>query len=637
MIHLPGTIQVAWQRNRAFFRLLLGMLLVFSVLKILFYQYNHSLLNTGGGKVLQLVAWSLLYDFLIVLLINIPFLIALTLTRPLSAAVCRWVWVPLFAVLNIVAALFNLLDIFYFRFHFQRATADLLHVIDHPFGQLLHFGWGIIIIFFLSVTALSVFIYILCQKVYRDMEKGNKATLSFILSMAVFLILLINPQSIGRKLVPTYPLVNINSRQLLLVENSFHTFCYSLIREGQEVPLKQYMSESEANATFPLVKKSMPLYADSNRKNVVLFIMESIPYEFFDSSSQYKVAMPFFDSLLRKSTFYNHAFAYSHQSNKGITAILAGIPTLTDIPVYHTQFVNMPVTPLGSALSGRGYQSFFCIGDQHDNFGFAKCANWMGIQQYYSREDIPGYRQLPANPMGIQDEYVLDFVRQKIDATAQPFLAVHYNTSTHYPYELPEKFSRRFPAGYSSPMKSMAYYDYSLQQFFSQAKNSAWFNNTIFIFCPDHWLAPDDRNIVFNNISGYHIPVIIHDPSRPVQQTDSRTSSQFDIAATILSIAGYPGNIISYGNSLLQPSPNNPVSFSRISNTLYQVNDSAYCLSFNTATDKTEYLYHYSTDKTLQHDLSNDAVYAEKKRQLENIVKAFIQQASQQYHRISTP
>lgn len=64
--------------------------------------------------------------------------------------------------------------------------------------------------------------------------------------------------------------------------------------------------------------------------------MESVPYDFFDSSSAYKVAMPFFDSLLQKSVFYKNAFGYSHESNKGITAIwLAYLHSPTSRSIIH--------------------------------------------------------------------------------------------------------------------------------------------------------------------------------------------------------------------------------------------------------------------------------------------------------------
>ena len=117
------------------------------------------------------------------------------------------------------------------------------------------------------------------------------------------------------------------------------------------------MSDAEADSIMPTRKKLHLSNTGTGKKNIVLFIMESVPYDFFDSSGAYKVSMPFFDSLMQKSTFFNNAFCYAHESNKGITAILTGIPTLSDIPLYHSPYVNMPFTPIGTALKKINYQS----------------------------------------------------------------------------------------------------------------------------------------------------------------------------------------------------------------------------------------------------------------------------------------
>ena len=77
-----------------------------------------------------------------------------------------------------------------------------------------------------------------------------------------------------------------------MVQNSLQTFIYSVYRGGQEVHLKNYMPNEECDAIFP-IRKVLPAYdTGSAKKNIVLFIMESVPYDFFDSGSRYKVRQP---------------------------------------------------------------------------------------------------------------------------------------------------------------------------------------------------------------------------------------------------------------------------------------------------------------------------------------------------------
>jgi phosphoglycerol transferase MdoB-like AlkP superfamily enzyme len=292
----------------------------------------------------------------------------------------------------------------------------------------------------------------------------------------------------------------------------------------------------------------------------------------------------------------------------------------------------MPVTHVGTILKKLNYHSLFCIGDEYDNFGFAKCTNWLGIEKYYSKEDIPGYKTLPSHSMGIQDEYVLDFFRQKIDQQQSPFFAVHYNISTHYPYDIPAAFSAPLPKTYTDPMKSMLYYDHSLQKFFDAAAKQPWFTNTIFIFCSDHWLVPDDKRIEFNAITGYRIPLIIYDATVSKKKTELLPVGQFDILGTVLAASGYQDSLISYGGNLLDGTSLNGRVFSKRNSSVYQVIDSSFVLGFNITSNKTEYLYNYKRDLSLKQNLVTDSNSRVIANDMTNMVKAFIQKACTQFN-----
>lgn len=631
------TLRSVWQNNKPFLAFLFYLLLIHSVLKIIFYNYNRPLLFPGGedrgslSGFFILVKWSLAYDLLCLVLINSALLFLLQAGRLVPAKFSAWISLPVFMVINSVAILLNVIDIFYFRFRFQRASADLLYVIDHPLKQVFHFNILVIVLCILSIMLVLWLVWRLHRKLlnsFLDHRRGDLLTGILLAALATTFIFRNN---FSRLLLPAYPLVEIKSNELPAVQNSFHTFTYSVYRGGDEIPAADYFSDAVCDSIFPLKRSLHPYLPGSGRKNIVLFIMESVPYDFFDSSSMYKVAMPFFDSLLQKSSFFKNAFGYSHESNKGITAILAGIPTLTDIPFYHSQYVNITVTKTGAALKTMGYHSFFCIGDTYDNFGFAKCANWLGIDTYYSEEDIPGYKDLPAHSMGLQDEAVLPFFRQKINEVPKPFLAIHYNISTHYPYNLPKTYSKKFPGSYTTPMRSMQYYDDCLGAFFNEARNQSWFKETVFIFCSDHWLVPDDNKVDFNAVTGFRIPIILFDPEKNKKEIMDKVVGQFDVMGTILAAAGYPGNITSYGGNLLDSGSLRGYAFSKAGSSLYQVIDSSYVLGFNVTSNRPEYLYNYKTDTRLKTNLLENKNASLVQDALTGQIKAFIEKAGSHY------
>ncbi|MBL7702920.1 MAG: sulfatase-like hydrolase/transferase [Ferruginibacter sp.] len=643
---LPSSGKAVWQNNKPFAWFLLSLLLIHSVLKIIFYQYNQPLLFAGaetgitGSEKLQLVKWSVAEDTLTLLGINSFLLFALAFTTFFTKKISTWLnivlgWliIPFFALVNSVALLLNLADIFYFRFHFQRANADLLFVLDHPWNRLMQQPFFIILIAFAALGCIIYLVWRMHIKLFRSFIRGNNCRLITIILFAGLASALLFKNTSLKFLVPTYPMIQLQGRQVPFVQNSFHTFLYSCFRKGNTNISKNYMSDAEADSSMHIMKRLNISNTNTGKKNIVLFIMESVPYDFFDSASEFKVTMPFFDSLLQKSTFFNNAFCYAHESNKGITAILTGFPTLSDIPLYHSPYVNMPFTPVGTALKKLNYRSLFCIGDEYDNFGFAKCMKWLGIEQYYSKEDIPGYKNLPAHSMGLQDAAVLDFFNQKINQHQMPFLAIHYNISTHYPYDIPESFAKTSPVKYTAAMKAMQYYDHSLQNFFNTAKNEPWFANTRFIFCSDHWLFPQGKpGYAYKAVSSNRIPIIIFDPADTKKKIDNRLASQFDIHATILAAAGYRDSIISYGNNLLDSNIHGNYIFSKTGNTIYQVMDTDYVLGFNPASNKAEYLFNFKKDIRLNNNLATDKNHSQVVNRLLTTVKAFLQKTVLHYN-----
>ena len=164
---LPFSGKTVWQNNKPFIWFLLSLLLMYSVLKIIFYLYNQPLLFTGAetsttvSEKLQLIKWSLLEDTLILLCINSFLLFILTTARFITEKISAWLnvalaWIiiPFFALVNSFALILNLADIFYFHFHFQRANIDLLYVLDHPLNRLMQQHFYIILLFFLCLAGI---------------------------------------------------------------------------------------------------------------------------------------------------------------------------------------------------------------------------------------------------------------------------------------------------------------------------------------------------------------------------------------------------------------------------------------------------------------------------------------------------
>ncbi len=178
-----NTVRSAWQNNKPFLVFLFCLLLIHSVLKIIFYNYNHHLLFTGAEETaslaarLNLVKWSLAYDLLSLLFINTALLLMLQAGRLLPVRFSSWITLPFFMLLNTGAILLNVLDIFYFPFRFQRANADLLYVASHSFKQVFHFNTGILLLFAIAIAAVAWLVWFLHRTLYATFIKKKHADL----------------------------------------------------------------------------------------------------------------------------------------------------------------------------------------------------------------------------------------------------------------------------------------------------------------------------------------------------------------------------------------------------------------------------------------------------------------------------
>ena len=179
----------------------------------------------------------------------------------------------------------------------------------------------------------------------------------------------------------------------------------------------------------------------------------------------------------------------------------------------------------------------------------------------------------------------------------------------------------------------MNYYNECLQQFFSNASKQSWYNNTVFIFCSDHWMYPNAKDLRSDIVQGFHIPIFIFEPARPQQKMVNDPVSQLDILNTVLNITGTKNPFISYGNNLLD-SVQDParVVFSKENNNLYEAIDSSYVLGFNPVTAKPEFCYNYKTDMNRNNNLvSSKNVIVDS---LTLKMKAFLQTASYHYNKM---
>ena len=179
------------------------------------------------------------------------------------------------------------------------------------------------------------------------------------------------------------------------------------------------------------------------KKNVVIFILESISRGYLLPGDPQKAVSPFFDSIISQSIFFPNGFANGFNSNQGIVSILGGLPAFLDEPFYYSVYANTPLHGIGNILEEKGYSTNFFMGAKRDHFGFEKIGRMAGIEEFYWRDQFNDENAFDGN-WGIFDEPFLQYGADILSKKKEPFFAVFFKISSHPPFTIPASHKQDF-------------------------------------------------------------------------------------------------------------------------------------------------------------------------------------------------
>jgi phosphoglycerol transferase MdoB-like AlkP superfamily enzyme len=153
---------------------------------------------------------------------------------------------------------------------------------------------------------------------------------------------------------------------------------------------------------------------------------------------------------------------------------------------------------------------------------------------------------------GVADEVVFDFAHDYFESlpTDVPFASVLFTTSNHSPWEFPAGRIELYEQPEATVNNAVKYADYAIGRFFRKARESDYWDDTIFLVVSDHNSRVYGREWV--PIERFHIPGLILGGGIPAARWD-RVASQIDLLPTLLSLAGVAGSHPAPGIDLTRP------------------------------------------------------------------------------------
>ena len=186
--------------------------------------------------------------------------------------------------------------------------------------------------------------------------------------------------------------------------------------------------------------------ADPDRLNLVLVMLEAVPWSAAGYNGSTTGATPRLDAMARESVVFSRPYATSSQSHYSQMAILSSLfPHKFDGHDYYTD-LEYPRTLLWDALLPAGYATsmFSCQNEEWGNMVrylrtpglevFRHCRDWPGAPH---RGDDPATKVWEETVVGEWERWLRGLARR-------PFFAYLNFQATHFPYEVPEGAPKPF-------------------------------------------------------------------------------------------------------------------------------------------------------------------------------------------------
>ncbi len=290
--------------------------------------------------------------------------------------------------------------------------------------------------------------------------------------------------------------------------------------------------------------------AEKREFNVLVVVFESLRKQNLEAYGYKRKTTPNFTQFAKDhpSEFFvfKHPYTVSSTTMLAVPAVLSGIAPYQDPKIFYSQ----PI--LWDFAKMLNYRNFFASSHSLEWYRFDRFYKNEKVDQLWCKETSgkPFF-----NDLGVDDKYTIEHVNSLIRKKSEkPFFGIVQLNSTHYPYNVPKEFVKWSGSFLDEYDNAILYQDYVIGKLFSQLKKSGKLDNTVIIFTSDHGESLKDHHNI-GHVDSYYaetisVPLMLYLPSgiaahldrKVLRENRSKTTSNIDVAPTVISLLGLTGN-----------------------------------------------------------------------------------------------
>ena len=615
------------------------IMIIFSLSRLFFYFINTSMYpDMSFSHLLELLGGGIRFDLTALLYLNSAYILMEILPfhfreNQTYQKVARWLyWIP-----NALAIIVNCIDMVYVRFTDRRTTITFFSEFQNDGNLFKILMTSIVQYWYVSLfcIAMIVLLVLFTRRKVIISHNTNKlvyyATETVLMCVTIYFVVIGIRGGFGAF---TRPITLSNALQYTNHPNETNIVLntpFSLMRstEGKIFPKVHYFENQQdvERIMTPLHPKNED--AVFNKKNVVVFILESFSKEFFGyfnhdlDNGTYKGYTPFLDSLAANAVTFDLSFASGRKSIDAMPSVLSSIPMII-APYILTSYSTNDVSSIADCLHRSGYYTAFFHGAPNGSMGFQAYSRTCGFEDYFGKteynnnSDYDGY-------WAIWDEEFLQYYARKMSEMQEPFMTAVFTATSHHPFQVPDRYKGVFPEGTHPLHHCIGYTDNAMRRFFDYAKTQPWYNNTLFVITADHTNGLTRAEYTTDK-GFYEVPIIFFDPEMTEEFCSIKREypvSQTDIMPSVLAYLGYDKPYFAFGQDALTTNKEIPYVVC-YNNPLYQIFSDSLLLQFDG--EKTTAIYNFKNDRYLRKNIREELKESDKVNDMELYLKAYIQQ-----------
>jgi len=412
---------------------------------------------------------------------------------------------------------------------------------------------------FIAFVMIGSFIFIYLK--YAKNSFDDVFEISYIKRILLFipllLILFIGVRSsFGHRPANTSDAMYTTNRMVNeITKNSLYNIGYAIYinsKHGSKKLMKQYgkMSINEAlkrvkkrldiesldeNSPFSRLEKSHFKY--NKPKNLVIFVQESLGYQFVDAVGGEKGITPNFNELSKEGILFKDLYSNGTRSIRGLAGMSAGNFSVPGKGVLKRNKSQSDFYTLAASLNPLGYHTTFMYGGESR---FDNMRSWYIGNGFEEIIDQPKFiNPTFTAPWGVCDGDLVARANKefkKMYAKKQKFATVMFSQSNHSPFEFPyEKIKLIDGVEKNSVKNAVKYADCAIGELFKLAKKEEYYKDTIFVVVADHNTRVYGNDMV--PVDMFHIPALILGGGIKPMVYD-KLATQPDVLATVLDLIG---------------------------------------------------------------------------------------------------